>query len=411
VTIAIPRELPRPEQIALVHEYVQTNYVAAGMIADINLHHLDGDNPHAHILLSMRDLQTSSEGIVSFGLKNTDWNSKELLLSHRKSWEEITNQYLAEHGLDLSIDCRSLKDQSSKFIPQIHVGVHATAMHRRGLPTDRRDEFDRIEAANNNIRARLEIVYRQEYPSPEPELSQEEEKEEYHKLGKSALKTIQSYIPVNPEDFLRKRIPITKEYRAYQSQDNRIEFYLNSGTKVLKLDFKNERWTKISTKIDRPIRDINQEYESYKIEVSAQISRENQLARSIDSLLNKWGWRTFYPDDIELTFHRYREDELSLYTDGNRQMNGRIYNFKLIGDNWFSSMKPVVGNYSFDRLVEMVKNQHDRFDRGEIQKLELSQKEFNQINDFTQWRGLELNDCRIEAIRQRARELSLELSL
>ena len=54
ITLAIPRELSRPEQIALVREYVQTNYVAAGMVADVNLHHLDGDNPHAHTpLLSL----------------------------------------------------------------------------------------------------------------------------------------------------------------------------------------------------------------------------------------------------------------------------------------------------------------------------------------------------------------------
>ena len=64
------------------------------MVADVNLHHLGGDNPHAHLLLTMRNLQTTPEGIVEFGLKDTDWNSKDLLLIHRKSWEEITNKYL-----------------------------------------------------------------------------------------------------------------------------------------------------------------------------------------------------------------------------------------------------------------------------------------------------------------------------
>ena len=169
ITLAIPRELSRPEQIALVREYVQTNYVAAGMVADVNLHHLDGDNPHAHLLLTMRNLQTTPKGIVEFGLKNTDWNSKDLLLIHRKSWEEITNKYLANYGSDIKIDCRSLKEQGSEFIPQIHVGVHAMAMHRKGKSTDRRDEFERIEAENNDIRARLKEIYQQEYTEPEPQ--------------------------------------------------------------------------------------------------------------------------------------------------------------------------------------------------------------------------------------------------
>ena len=169
ITLAIPRELSRLEQIALVHEYVQTNYVAAGMVADVNLHHLNGDNPHAHILLTMRDLQTTPDGVVQFGLKNTNWNSKDLLLTQRKSWEEITNKYLANYGSEAKIDCRSLKDQESPYIPQIHVGVHAMAMHRKGKQTDRSEEFARIEAENNDIRARLEVIYQKEYTEPEPE--------------------------------------------------------------------------------------------------------------------------------------------------------------------------------------------------------------------------------------------------
>jgi ATP-dependent exoDNAse (exonuclease V) alpha subunit len=93
ITVAIPVELDRTSQIELVREYVRSNYVDRGMIADINLHHLDGKNPHAHVLLTMRNLQTSPEGEIEFGLKNTDWNNKELLIAQRQNWEEITNRY------------------------------------------------------------------------------------------------------------------------------------------------------------------------------------------------------------------------------------------------------------------------------------------------------------------------------
>jgi ATP-dependent exoDNAse (exonuclease V) alpha subunit len=161
ITIAIPVELDRASQIELVREYVRSNYVERGMIADLNLHHLDGKNPHAHILLTMRNLQTSPEGEVEFGLKNTDWNNKELLIAQRQNWEEIANRYLAASGSDARIDCRSLEEQGSPFIPQIHVGVHAMAMKRKGITTDRGNEFDRIEAENNDIRARLEQIYEQ----------------------------------------------------------------------------------------------------------------------------------------------------------------------------------------------------------------------------------------------------------
>ena len=59
ITIAIPTELDRASQIELVREYVRANFVDRGMIADINIHHLDGNNPHAHVLLTMRNLQIS----------------------------------------------------------------------------------------------------------------------------------------------------------------------------------------------------------------------------------------------------------------------------------------------------------------------------------------------------------------
>ena len=192
ITLAIPHELSRPEQIALVREYVQTNYVAAGMVADVNLHHLDGDNPHAHVLLTMRNLQTTPEGIVEFGLKNTDWNRKKLLLTHRKSWQEITNKYLVAAGSETRIDCRSLKEQGSKFIPQIHVGVHAMAMHRKGKQTDRGDEFNRIQSVNNDIRTRLEEIYQQEYTEPELELNEadNERKEKDHRLAELIIEAM-----------------------------------------------------------------------------------------------------------------------------------------------------------------------------------------------------------------------------
>jgi hypothetical protein len=193
ITVAIPVELDRTSQIELVREYVRSNYVDRGMIADINLHHLDGKNPHAHVLLTMRNLQTSPEGEIEFGLKNTDWNNKELLIAQRQNWEEITNRYLAASGSDARIDCRSLEEQGSPFIPQIHVGVHAMAMKHKGIATDRGEEFDRIEAENNDIRARLEEIYQGE-SAPEPEPKSEDEN---HRIGELLYQNIKSYQPAD----------------------------------------------------------------------------------------------------------------------------------------------------------------------------------------------------------------------
>lgn len=76
ITLAIPRELNREDKIKLVCEYVQTNFVNMGMVADINFHEMNSDNPHAHIMMTLRDLKIDEQKVVSFGNKNREWNKK-----------------------------------------------------------------------------------------------------------------------------------------------------------------------------------------------------------------------------------------------------------------------------------------------------------------------------------------------
>jgi hypothetical protein len=160
--IAIPRELAQPDQIDLVREYVQTTFVDRGMIADINLHHLDGTNPHAHVMLTMRELKIDEQGSVSFGNKDRTWNDKKLLETQIKEWEVVANQYLERAGVDTRIDSRSYEEQGISRIPQIHLGKNVTAMRRQGIPTERGDLYDQIDKANDDIRQNLEKIYQAE---------------------------------------------------------------------------------------------------------------------------------------------------------------------------------------------------------------------------------------------------------
>ena len=54
--VALPIELGRDEWIALLTNFIQTNFVADGMCADVCIHDTDGHNPHAHIMLTVRPL-------------------------------------------------------------------------------------------------------------------------------------------------------------------------------------------------------------------------------------------------------------------------------------------------------------------------------------------------------------------
>jgi hypothetical protein len=359
VTLAIPRELSRPEQIALVREYVQTNYVAAGMIADVNLHHLNGDNPHAHILLSMRNLQTSPEGLVEFGLKNTDWNSKQLLITQRKSWEEITNKYLADSGSDIRIDCRSLRDQGSEFIPQIHVGVHATAMHRKGITTDRRDEFERIEAANNDIRNRLETIYEQaEYTPPEPETEIDLDPPKVRDKDCELVQSIQEILGIGTKhsclsvDF--------SEYRLRLVTNNHLQVYANNlpnKNKKLILDFKstNGDWTdRIKNRISSTKYDsFYAVVEDIKTKVRDQNAKNNELCRSIRELLeiHNVKSRVFYSVRLEIN----RKSDKIQVVIRTEDKNFLLNKFSLENDQWIKHDGEVYDSSFVEYLLDGAK--------------------------------------------------------
>lgn len=54
--MALPIELGKDQWAALLTEYIQTNFVAEVICADVAIHDTDGHNPHAHIMLTVRPL-------------------------------------------------------------------------------------------------------------------------------------------------------------------------------------------------------------------------------------------------------------------------------------------------------------------------------------------------------------------
>ena len=59
--VALPTELTKEENISLLTEYVQENFVNDGMCADFCIHDTDGHNPHAHIMLTVRLLDENGK--------------------------------------------------------------------------------------------------------------------------------------------------------------------------------------------------------------------------------------------------------------------------------------------------------------------------------------------------------------
>ncbi len=71
----------------------------------------------------------------------------------RESWATHTNQALEQAGNAERIDHRTLEEQNINRIPQIHLGANVAAMMQRGIVTERGEEYERIQVANQQIEA------------------------------------------------------------------------------------------------------------------------------------------------------------------------------------------------------------------------------------------------------------------
>jgi Ti-type conjugative transfer relaxase TraA len=146
IEIGLPIELNADQQLGLMRQFVQREFVSKGMIADLAIHRDDPNNPHAHVLLTLRGISASG-----FGPKERSWNERSKLLGWRQSWEEMTNQHLAQAGYDVRIDHRSLKDQGLDLTPGRKIGVGRDRQQSETLPdriTERIAEQQRIAREN-----------------------------------------------------------------------------------------------------------------------------------------------------------------------------------------------------------------------------------------------------------------------
>lgn len=155
INIALPKEISNDQQKELIQNYVQTEFVNKGMVADISIHRDDKENPHAHVMLTTREI--SEEG---FTVKNRDWNDKELLKQWREQWAEHTNKELEKIGVE-KISHLSHEARGLETLPTIHLGHVASAMEKDGKESDRGKINNEIKECNRAIIIDLQ-KYREE---------------------------------------------------------------------------------------------------------------------------------------------------------------------------------------------------------------------------------------------------------
>jgi ATP-dependent exoDNAse (exonuclease V) alpha subunit len=185
IEVALPMELSRTEQLALVRSFVKDNFVDAGMCADFAIHDKGTGNPHAHIMLTIRplkedgtwgakcrkvyDLDSQGQRISDGkgGWKNhredtTDWNQRSNAEKWRAAWAAYANRALEAAGRPERIDHCSYKRQGVDKIPTVHMGPAASQMERRGIATEKGNINWEIAADNKllkEIKARITRFY------------------------------------------------------------------------------------------------------------------------------------------------------------------------------------------------------------------------------------------------------------
>ena len=96
LVVALPVELGKEQWINLLSDYIQINFVADGMCADVAIHDTDGHNPHAHIMLTVRPLdskgkwqnKTEKEYLCKRNGEEKGFTAAEFLQAKSQGWEK-----------------------------------------------------------------------------------------------------------------------------------------------------------------------------------------------------------------------------------------------------------------------------------------------------------------------------------
>ena len=158
--VAVPRELTRKQQIALLDDYFGRLARDEHRVSTWALHDKDGSNPHADALVDIRewdaerqrwsgksrvvyeldehgnrveaDKSKRGKGKHKYKQHSVSINGKQYLQRCRRLWEDCCNEHLARAGLDARVDRRTLSAQM-----QDHLDVARYAEQRGDTATMR----------------------------------------------------------------------------------------------------------------------------------------------------------------------------------------------------------------------------------------------------------------------------------
>ena len=172
---ALPRELTDEQNLALVRDFCQREFVDKGMVCNFFYHDKGDGNPHVHIMLTLRAMDENgkwlpkSKNVYALDengnrictpngswkrvkVNTVDWNERRYGEIWRQDWAAAQNAALEAAGRMERVDMRSLERQGIEDrLPQKHLGPTASALERKGVSSERGDEDRKIISVNKML--------------------------------------------------------------------------------------------------------------------------------------------------------------------------------------------------------------------------------------------------------------------
>ena len=183
VIVGLPHELNQQQREWLVKDFAREAFARKGMIADVAMHAPDakGDerNYHAHILLTMRNLD--GDDFAKTKKQCRHWNSKEQLAEWREQWAERGAKALHRAGYPVEAERwrqghKTLAEQRAAALERgdtefaeslggreatMHKGAKTTAVERRLGASNERLERVKGVIERNDIRLDMAALDRE----------------------------------------------------------------------------------------------------------------------------------------------------------------------------------------------------------------------------------------------------------
>jgi hypothetical protein len=237
INVALPKEFTAEQQRAVLYEFCQREFVERGMVADVAIHRDDENNPHAHIMLTMREV-----GQNGFGQKVREWNDRALIEQWREAWANDVNRIFEQLQRPERIDHRSFERQGiTDRMPTIHEGPTVREMERRGIRTDRGD-LNRAAQQHNALVIELE-AYRQEKTMHEKKQAEKaesapmvaEQNKNPRERGGASMSAIEKRPDMAFQFYSEQKERLDKEFGLYKRRENLVKQW-ESLTETLKND-------------------------------------------------------------------------------------------------------------------------------------------------------------------------------